>query len=200
MTVTFSGKVLYAQIQRRIVAGLNATAEQAESIAVEKAPVRKVFKGGAGRASPQSGVEVKAEAAMRRKMGLAAGPVRTQRTAASAVHSTMSLRQLARPGQLANAGPTLTARGRYELKAGRANFKSAGGATLGGRLRGEIHVVPAEGGGTRWTARVVSPTGYAKYVEFGTRHARAQPYLRPALAQVRESFRERMAAAVRGRS
>jgi HK97 gp10 family phage protein len=43
----------------------------------------------------------------------------------------------------------------------------------------------------------VSPTPYAKYVEFGTRRSRAQPYLRPALAQVRESFRVRMAAAAR---
>lgn len=137
---------------------------------------------------------------MRRTLGLAPGPVASRRTAASGVHSVMSLRQLASSGSLQNAGPALTARGRYELKAGRANFTSAGGTTLGGRLRGEIHTVPAESGGTRWTARVVSPTPYAKYVEFGTRHSRAQPYLRPALAQVRSSFRSRMRAAVGGRT
>lgn len=198
--MTFSGARIWNQMQRRIVAGVNATAEEAESLATSKAPVRKVFKAGVGAKGLQTGVEVKAEAALRRTMGLAAGPVSTQRSPAAGVHSIMSLRQLSSSGGLQNAGPALTARGRYELKAGRANFKSAGGTTLGGRLRGEIHSVPVEGGGTKWTAKVVSPTRYAKYVEFGTRHARAQPYLRPALAQVRSSFRARMRAAVGGRS
>jgi hypothetical protein len=34
--------------------------------------------------------------------------------------------------------------------------------------------------------RVWARTGYAVYVELGTRHAPAQPYLRPALYQRRE--------------
>lgn len=200
MAITYNGNRIWNQMQRRITAGLNATAEAAESIASEKAPVRKVFKGSVGRADLQSSVEVKAEEALRRTLGLASGPVRTQRTAASSRHSIMSLRQLTGSGSLPASAPPLTARGRNELKSGRANYTSAGGTTLGGRLRGEIHRVPAEGGGSRWTAKVVSPTRYAKYVEFGTRHSRAQPYLRPALAQVRESFRKTMTTAVRGRS
>jgi len=125
-----------------------------------------------------------------------AARVRTQRTRAAKVHSIMSLRRL-KAGRLPSSAPKLTSRGRYELRTGRANFRSSRGTTLGGRLRGEIHVQPAEGGGTRWVTAVVSPTRYAKYVEFGTRHNRAQPYLRPALNEVRESFRDRMAAAVR---
>lgn len=199
MAITFNGAAVWAGMQTRIIAGLNASAAEAEGIAIGKAPVRKVFVGGRGLANLQSNVEVKAEAAMRRTVGLAAGPVRTQRTAASPVHSIMSLRQL-KGGGLSSGAPNLTVRGRAELKSGRANFTSAGKTSLGGRLRGEIHSVPVEGGGTRWEARVESPTRYAKYVEFGTRHSRAQPYLRPALAQVRASFRARMVAAVQRRT
>lgn len=199
MTSTFSAAAVWKGMERRIVRGLNATAADAEQIAVGRAPVRKVFKGGVGSATLQSTVEVKADEALRRTMGLASGPVRTQRSAASAVHSTMSLRTIT-GGALSKGTPALTVRGRAELKSGRANFTSAGGTALGGRLRGEIHSVPAEGGGTRWVARVVSPTRYAKYVELGTRHSRAQPYMRPALAQVRARFRSRMVAAVQGRA
>lgn len=196
MSITFSAARVWGQIAPRIVANLNASANEAAAIAKERAPVRKVFKGGVGRASLQNRAEVRAESHLRQQLRLAPGPVRTQRTPANRVHSNMALRQLARPGRLRIATP-LTSRGRYELRTGRANFRGPGGATLGGRLRGEIHVQPAEGGGTRWVAKVVSPTPYAKYVEFGTRHNRAQPYLRPALNQVRESFRNRMRAAAR---
>lgn len=196
MSNTFSGARLWAQMQARIVAGLNATADEAAAIAIDKAPVRKVLPGSAGRASVQSAVEASAEKTMRRTLGIGPGPVKTQRSPAARIHTVMSLRALSAPGALKVDVP-LTSRGRYELKSGRANFSSHGGTTLGGRLRGEIHVEPARGGGTSWVARVVSPTRYAKYVEFGTRHSRAQPYIRPALAQVRESFRARMQAAVR---
>lgn len=196
MTNTFSGKALWGMLAPRIASAVNTSAREAEVAAVEKAPVRKVFQGSVGNATLQSKVEVQAESHMRRQLGLAPGPVRTQRTGASSVHSTMALRQLNRRGQLKFHTP-LTARGRYELKIGRAAFRGPSGVTLGGRLRGEIHMVAAEGRGPVWTARVVSPTPYAKYVEFGTRHNRAQPYMRPTLERVRESFRARCVAAVR---
>jgi HK97 gp10 family phage protein len=195
MPMTFNGKAIWASMAGRIEAAVNTTAREAEGHAVQKAPVRKVFQGSVGNATLQSKVEVRAESHMRRQLGLAPGPVRTQRTQASSVHSTMALRQLNRRGQLKFHTP-LTARGRFEVKSGRAAFRGPDGVTLGGRLRGEIHMVAAEGGGPRWTARVVSPTPYAKYVEFGTRHNRAQPYLRPTLEQVRESFRARCIRAV----
>lgn len=67
--------------------------------------------------------------------------------------------------------------GRYELKSGRAIHKGE----LGGRLRDEIQPTEAEIEGHHIVARVVSPTPYAKYQEFGTRHNPAHPYLRPAL-------------------
>ena len=57
--------------------------------------------------------------------------------------------------------------------------------TVGGRLRGEIFVQPAKLSGSKAEAWVISPTPYAKYMEFGTRHNRAHPYLRPALEESR---------------
>lgn len=197
MSMTFSAARVWNQIAPKIEAGINATAREAAEVARAKAPVRKVFKGSVGRASLQNRAEAQADATHRRTLGLGAGPVRVQRTSAARIHSVMRARELAGPGKLALNTP-LTARGRFELKTGRANFRSPNGrTTLGGRLRGEIHADPAEGGGPVWVAKVVSPTRYAKYVEFGTRRSRSQPYLRPALTQVRESFRTRMKAAAR---
>lgn len=197
MSVSFNAAGIWNQMASRIQSGINATADEATELARGRAPVRKVFRGSVGRATLQTSVEATAERTMRRTLGLASGPVRTQRTSASRIHSIMALRELAGPGRLKINTP-LTARGRYELKTGRATYRSPGGrTTLGGRLRGEIHADYAEGGGPVWVARVVSPTPYAKYVEFGTRRSRAQPYLRPALAQVRESFRARMVNATR---
>jgi HK97 gp10 family phage protein len=64
-------------------------------------------------------------------------------------------------------------------------LRGGGRYTLGGRLRGEIYSEPADiaAGIIKWW--VISPTYYARYVEFGTRHNRAQPYMRPALTKAR---------------
>ena len=167
MVKTFSAQAVWNRIAPRIIGALNATANSAAELAREKAPVR----GRSGRARV------------------------FKAPASSSLHAFGLHRALKRSGKLRVNLP-LTSRGRYELKTGRADFSNSDGVlTLGGRLRGEIHVVPAEGGGPRWVARLVSPTPYAKYMEFGTRHNRAFPYMRPTLAQVRESFRRRMASA-----
>lgn len=197
MSISFNANAIWEAFEKRVTAGINASARDAVGVARQKAPVRKVFKGRVGLATQQTRVEAHAEATQRRTLGLGPGPVRTQRTSAARIHSVMAVRQVTGPGQLRFNTP-LTSRGRWELKSGRALFNSPGGrVTLGGRLRGEIHDDPAEGGGPVWIARVVSPTPYAKYVEFGTRRSRAQPYLRPALSQVRERFLTRMRAAAR---
>ena len=54
-------------------------------------------------------------------------------------------------------------------------------ATLGGRLRGEIRAV--KGATTKGKIRydIVSPTPYARFVEFPTSRTAAQPYMRPTL-------------------
>lgn len=70
----------------------------------------------------------------------------------------------------------LDRRGRYELKSARAIHNEM----LGGRLRDEIYATTALVDGSTISAKVISPTYYAKYQEFGTRHNPAHPYLRPA--------------------
>jgi len=68
--------------------------------------------------------------------------------------------------------------------------------TLGGTLKREIHMTPLKDTAEFISREVVSPTDYAKYVEFGTRHAASQPYLRPAVAHAREKFHGLMQAAI----
>jgi HK97 gp10 family phage protein len=104
----------------------------------------------------------------------------------------------------------LTARGRYELAnarkrgtisrtdiAGRA-VAEGGETRLGGRLRSEIAALPVTVEGSQVTGRVISPTPYAKYVEFGTHHAPAQPYMRPAANIARRRFRQTLQRTLSG--
>ena len=70
---------------------------------------------------------------------------------------------------------------------------STGQYQLGGRLRGEIYTeqegnVPS--GVFKWW--LISPTYYSRYVEFGTRHNKAQPYMRPALAMQRRKLADNL--------
>lgn len=217
MALTFSAARIWARIAPRIELAINETAVAVAEEARRRAPVRKVFKGSVGHAALQSVEEVAAETAQRSRLGLAPGPVRTQRTPASRVHGFGPRRLLQRPaldprvsrfraasGQFAQSGTNrlifdtpLTSRGRYELKTGRANIISGGKAYLGGRLRSEITSSATEGGGLVFSARVISPTPYAKYVEYGTRRSRAQPYLRPALAGQQGALRSRLLGALR---
>lgn len=85
----------------------------------------------------------------------------------------------------------LSRRGRYELKRADTSAASAGGtSTLGGALRKSIRLERAEPGRVM-TARISAGGGdvtYAKYVEFGTRRSRAQPFLRPAKAQAKLEY------------
>jgi HK97 gp10 family phage protein len=113
----------------------------------------------------------------------------------------------------------LTSRGRSELRRkdqslsafDRAKFiagKSHGTAALsknpesvykgrlGGRLKGEMYVERAKPDDTGFAGYVVSPTPYAKYVEFGTRYAAAQPYLRPAIDQIAIRYHDDMVRAL----
>ena len=90
----------------------------------------------------------------------------------------------------------LTRQGAYEVRSGRANFGSGKDVTVGGRLRGEIFTRPAKMVGEKAEASVISPTPYAKYQEFGTRHNRAHPFLRPALEESREDIRKAVAKSV----
>lgn len=226
MSVTFHAAAIYEKRAVGIERAVNSAITTARESARQKAPVRKVFRGHRGTATLQTTEEAAAETAVRSRLGLAPGPVRTQRTPAARVHEfgprrllfspqlpafdvssrrfrAASGRFISRQGfratqplhSILQFDTELTARGRYELKTGRANVRVGGRTYLGGRLRSEITSVAASEGPV-FTGAVISPTPYAKYVEFGTRHNRAQPYLRPALANVRTSFRERLQRAV----
>ena len=94
----------------------------------------------------------------------------------------------------------LTRRGAHEVRTMRARFHSVregGEVTVGGRLRGEIHSTRVvRTGGGQAEVMVISPTPYAKYMEFGTRHNRAHPFLRPALEESRGDVVAQVASAV----
>lgn len=60
--------------------------------------------------------------------------------------------------------------------------------TLGGRLRGEIDTIPATVRGGRVIGHVISPTEYARFVEFPTSRTAAQPYMRPTLKFLKRPF------------
>lgn len=95
------------------------------------------------------------------------------------------------------AQPTfLTRRGASEVRTKRAVFATFQHLNVGGRLRGEIHATAPTLAGSRAEAWVISPTRYAKYQEFGTRHNAAHPFLRPAAAESRAEVVSRIAAAV----
>lgn len=101
----------------------------------------------------------------------------------------------------------LTRRGAYEVRVALAssfkkNPRSArwgqwGQSFVGGRLRGEIYATSAKTAGAMAEAWVISPTSYAGFQEFGTRHNRAHPFLRPAAAESREEVVSRIAAAIK---
>lgn len=94
----------------------------------------------------------------------------------------------------------LSARGAYEVKTKRAMFSVNGQNQIGGRLRGEIYTTSPAVSGYRSEVWVISPTPYAKYQEFGTRHNAAHPFLRPAAAESRRSVVGRVASAVKSAS
>lgn len=172
-----------------------------EARAKELAPVRKVF---GQRQRPYSTrlksiAEIESDRGIRKQLGL--GPEQTYINPPSIVvkRAPQNLtRRTLGPTTDKYTGkpitPTLRSsvaqnrldrRGRYELK----TLRSAHEGQLGGKLRAEIHSTKAMVDGKRISGKVVSPTEYAKYQEFGTRHNPAHPYLRPAGHESREPIR-----------
>jgi len=77
----------------------------------------------------------------------------------------------------------LSARGAYEVRTRRAVGRFGGHRTIGGTLRDSIRAeLPTRRGG-KSTAWVIATAPYAKYMEYGTVHAAAHPFLRPAAAE-----------------
>lgn len=104
------------------------------------------------------------------------------------------------PGEAVTA--RMTARGRYEVRSGRAVHIYATGkgvkrVQVGGALKASIGV-----GSVRETADgvevlVKASIRYAKYVEFPTIHNRAQPFLLPALKDEQRTLAKDVADSIR---
>jgi hypothetical protein len=98
--------------------------------------------------------------------------------------------------------PLLTARGKYEVRSGRAIHKEVqpGGATqvrIGGALKASIENEGATITGSGVGARVTAGIRYAKFVEFPTTRTAAQPFLIPAMQAHRKRLKKDVAAEVR---
>lgn len=212
-----------ANVKSAAIASLNQSARVVMERARSKAPVRNIFDGGRRKVRFRTSAEVLADRRVFRQF-MAGSPFRPELIAPPSRRAGTSTPSYARTtlgtGRAANTSFTdtantwaassrrrlrgvdglrykvatmnLHARGRSEVKTGRADYKGR----VGGRLRGEIRMVPA----TRMApqARVISPTPYARYQEFGTRRHAAQPFLRPALRESRSEIVSAMRAAVRG--
>lgn len=189
---------------------VRALGEGAQIVAIRakaRAPVRRLFADGDYRVRFKSISEVEADRGLRASLGL--GPERTRgpyraRTTFGA-HPPVHWRErrstaaaaLLESYQEAPASAMLTSRGAYEVRTKRASFSTWQHLKVGGRLRGEIYATAPKVMGSRAEAWVISPTPYAKYMEFGTRHNAAHPYLRPALEESRSEIVSRIAAAVK---
>jgi HK97 gp10 family phage protein len=76
---------------------------------------------------------------------------------------------------------------------------ASGQLRVGGRLRDEIYRTEVRRSGSKMYGDVVAPTEYAKYQEYGTSKHRAQPFMRPALYDMRGRFQQIVARSMRSR-
>lgn len=128
----------------------------------------------------------------------------------NAYQDEMAARRAGRSSGRMPQATTLSRRGAWEVKTALASnfsqnprsarWSQGGRATVGGRLRGEIYATTPHRAGNQAEAWVISPTEYAKFQEFGTRHNRAHPFLRPALDESREDIVSQIAAAIKASS
>lgn len=207
------------------VEALGAAAGTVESKAKAHAPVRQMFAGPGYAVALKSTSEIHRGVAIRQALGLSregsrqnpgpltASPMEGWGTSATRKPPRLwKSRRLSEANRLlddydaemarrgAGGAPTptrLTSRGAYEVRTKRAVFSTFGHLGIGGRLRGEITATPPRITGARAEAWVISPTPYAKYQEFGTRHNAAHPFLRPAAEESRGEVVGLIADAVR---
>jgi HK97 gp10 family phage protein len=155
---------------------LTQAARYVAAVAQSKAPVRKIF-GGDTRIIRTKSIEDAQTISNRVVVG---HTIRYPHQI-----SQRRLVEQGPPGEVVGQD-LLDRRGRYEVASGRADYRARGRARqVGGRLKGEIRATPARVEGRLVVAEVISPTPYAKFQEFGTRHNPAHPFLRPAAAESR---------------
>jgi len=200
-----------ASVKAAAAASLTTSAERVAARAKHRAPVRKIFEGGRRKIRFRTNSEVAADAGLRQSLGLGpelaaaegfgGAPQRNRRYARTVTQGNLTnmkaplaWRQIGKPGhlRLASAEDMLSRRGRSEVKSMRSQYKGR----IGGRLKGEITALEARMDGSRIVAQVISPTEYAKFQEFGTRHNPAHPFLRPALEESRADIVASLRSAV----
>jgi HK97 gp10 family phage protein len=206
-----------SEIAEAVRIGVERTAYEAWASAVQRAPVRKVFKGGRQTTRAQTHQEhfsallamgASQSETIRRLATTRPPRAVTARNRANAYNTTARARLVDTLSERRLLNPYyeryLTSRGRYELRSGRAlsrdtfsqgSLREAGEPSerlmLGGSLRRSIRT-DDRSRGPKIKSSVIAGGGrvdYARYVEFGTRHAAAQPFLRPALKHVEKKFR-----------
>ena len=202
------------------VQGLAQGAQVVAQRAKARAPVRSVFGGGGGVRTKTAG-EIEAVRSSRDAVFKAGGPptaIRPEQlgqatittgkppthwrerrlAAASRLLTQYDIELSRRKAGYAPQKTMLSRRGAYEVRSGRANFATWEHLKVGGRLRGEIYATDPSVSGDHAEAWVISPTEYAKFQEFGTRHNAAHPFLRPAAEESRSEVAAMVAEAVRG--
>lgn len=195
-------------VNEAVVGAIDESLEEIVGLARQKAPVRKVFAGGRRGFRTKSMAEAEQDRRTLMRLGpqFAAPPRSTLRHPRSRFMQAVVTgnpnntpfsareRKLTAAGhlKLRSMESRLSRRGRSEL----ASLRAAFGGSLGGRLQAEIYSTGATIDGSRIGGSVISPTPYAKYQEFGTRHNPAHPYLRPALEENRGRTIARIANAL----
>ena len=204
------------------VQGLSQGAHVVAQRAKARAPVRSVFSGGGQGIRTKTAGEIEAVRSSRDSAFKAGGPptvIRPEQlgqarivtgkkppthwrerrmTASSKLLTQYDIEMSRRKAGYAPQKTMLSRRGAYEVRSGRANAATWEHLKVGGRLRGEIYATDPSVSGDHAEAWVISPTSYAKYQEFGTRHNAAHPFLRPAAEESRSEVAAMVAEAVRG--
>ena len=198
---------------------LSRGAEMVAAAAKQRAPIRKIFGGGRRRVRFRTSAEINADRQLRKDLDLgpetlapktlkarpgspgARGYARSVVMPDTANRDVDEMRRINTRRRGLNrlvhpeAVQRLSRQGRYEVRSKRADFNGM----VGGRLRGEITAIRARRmSGHRIEARVISPTPYAKYQEFGTRHHPAHPFLRPGLRESRAQVIADLKSSIRG--
>jgi len=204
------------------VQGLSQGAQVVAQRAKARAPVRSTFSGSGQGVRTKTAGEIEAVRGARDAVFKAGGPptvVKPEKmgearivtgkkppthwrerrlAAASKLLTQYDVEMSRRKAGYAPQKTALSRRGAYEVRSGRANSATWEHLKVGGRLRGEIYATDPSVSGDHAEAWVISPTEYAKYMEFGTRHAAAHPFLRPAAEESRSEVAAMVAEAVRG--
>jgi HK97 gp10 family phage protein len=235
-------RLLRERLVAAAVDAVNSTVEKGMARAQKDAPVRKVFSGGRRSIRFRTAAEIRQDRRLRSRLGLApemlgesrtvetrtrltrAGvPIsrtlgnRANRVAATGLPSNNSDIRVLRPANQRRLHFSaeeygLTARGRYELRAGRAISRETIALRVRGISRGglELTTVSRLGGRLRATIRVEEASEdqypvikasllagsrevpYAKFQELGTRHNPAHPFLRPRLPEWQVEIRQEL--------